>query len=273
MTARRGFTLADLSAGLVGLVLLVLVFLPSCMGKSREMAKRAGCGMNLSNTGKALAIYGATYDDQMPFLPGTAWDVTATGTNRGVQPDKTTARATTALMFMLMRDGSQSAKMYICPSDTTVTEDLDVQSSGGDYYFDFSSAANCSYAFQMPLSDHSSGIPPTEASRDATEAQRELATRGRAVAIMADKPPAVNLGGYAAGSKPASFMSPNHGGDYITILRADLSVQKSNTPGCGEGGDYIYTASGSKDGGSPYGGTPTLSAHLSPLDSCLIGPK
>jgi len=275
MTSRRGFTLMDLSAELMCAILLVLVFLPSCR---TPKPGRAGCAMNLSNMGKALAIYAASYNDQMPYLLGNAWDVTATGTNRGVEPDNINARATTALMFMLMRDGSQSAKMFVCPNDKDVTEDLNVQGPINgqgpiDFYWDFSSAANCSYAFQLPLSDNSNGIPPTDTPFNATAEQRELAKRGGNVVIMADKPPATNLGAYAANSKTASFMSPNHGGDYINYLRANMSVQKTNTPNCGEGGDYIYTASGSKDGGSQYGGSPTLAAHLSPLDSCLIGPK
>jgi len=277
MCTRRGFTLRDLIVTLVVLLLLAFVytlFMPY-LGNARELAKRAACAMNLSNLGKAIALYKNNNSDRFPFMDGpAAWDSTPTGTNRATEPKADTPHAVTAMMFLLIRDG-QSAKFFCCPCDADVTEDTNLKDSAGVFYWDFSSAKNCSYGYQLPLANNSTGtfsIDPklTGKAKDEAEAKDYLAGR---VIIMADKAPAGDLGGYAAGGKANAYMSPNHKGQYINVLRQETDVINGRTPDCGTDKDYIYTASGKKDGGSQYGGSASQAKHLSELDSCIVGPK
>jgi len=277
MCTRRGFTLRDLIVTLVVLVLLALaldIFRP--WARSGELARRAGCAINLSNMGKAIALYRNANNDRFPFIDGpAAWDKTPTGTNRTTGPKADTPHAVTAMMFLLLRDGDQSAKMFKCYSDANVTEDANLKDATGKYCWDFSSAKNCSYGYQLPLANNSTGIfsvdpKLTGKAKDEAEAKDRLTG---SVIIMADKAPAGDLGGYAAGDKANAYMSPNHNGDFINALRADASVMNSRTPDIGVNKDYIYTASGKKDGGSQYGGTASQAKHLSELDSCIVGPK
>jgi len=261
MGTRRGFTLTDLIGLLVVLVLAVVVFLPACRSAHQDLSGRRDCAMNLSNLGKAIALYKNANNDQYPHMDAPAmWDTARTGTNRADDPAKDTPHAVTALMFMLLRDGGQSAKTFCCPSDTSVAEDVNVKDATGKFCWDFSSARNCSYGFQVPLADGSCG---------ASDANPYTI-------IMADKAPGGDLGGYVAGAKPTTYMSPNHESEYINALRADSSVINSKTPDCGdkaETKDYIYTASGNAAGGNQYGGTASQAAHLSLADSCVMGPR
>ena len=127
---RKGFTLIELLVVIAIIALLVSILMPS-LAKAREMAKRAGCGMNLSNAGKAIAIYKASYDDRFPDM-GNVIDVTVkVGNGTKYKGDGTLAAkdlGITSNMFLLMRDGSQSAKMYICPS-TVDKEDTMTQTT------------------------------------------------------------------------------------------------------------------------------------------------
>jgi len=259
MCIRRGFTLTDLVGVLVVLVLAVVIFLPACMSGRPQLSDRNKCAMNMSNIGKAIALYKVNNRDQYPHMDAPAmWDSVRTGTNRADDPAKNTPHAVTALMFILVRDGDQPSKLFCCPSDMSVAPDTNLKDATGKFFWDFSSARNCSYGFQVPLADGSSGI--SEANPYTV--------------IMADKAPGGDLGGYVAGAKPSAYMSPNHESEYINYLRADSSVMNSTTPDGGDKvKDYIYTASGNAAGGNQYGGTASQAVHLSTADSCVMGPR
>jgi prepilin-type N-terminal cleavage/methylation domain-containing protein len=267
---RKGFTLIELLVVIAIIALLVSILMPS-LAKAREMAKRAGCGMNLSNAGKAIAIYKAVYEDCFPALEKGRVDITKDAGAKRDEPTGAVAAAYSAVapMFLLMRDGSQSAKMYICPSVTNQDEeDTDVQDSNQDYYWDFTAPKNSSYGWAAPIADGSSGIKDDDTN----------------TAIMADKPSdkAYTLTATITAKTLKDANSQNHtSGEYINYLRADMSVQSARgTPvinGDQTTGDNIYTAS-NKDydvdnGYSVTANGKTLATHKTTKDSWIVGPK
>jgi len=268
---RKGFTLIELLVVIAIIALLVSILMPS-LAKAREMAKRAGCGMNLSNAGKAVAIYKASYDDQFPgFAKGLVDETTATGDNRNKEPGNlgTATYSATAAMFLLMRDGSQSAKMFICPSiNNQDQEDTKVQASGakdgdveiGDYYWDFTAKENSSYGWAAPLDDGTTGIKDDDTG----------------TAIMADQGPEdaknVALPNSTAKIKKDGNSQNHTNGEYVNYLRADMSVQNlRGTPIINDGtstADNIYRADVDVDGNNKTPGT-----HDTTRDSFIVGPK
>jgi len=292
---RKGFTLIELLVVIAIIALLVSILMPS-LSKARELAKRAGCGMNVSAIGKGLAMYTNSNNDQYPFLTSTgAWDTTATGSNRANTTvwDTTKAANVTALMFMLVRDG-QSAKYFICPSENSTVECTDIKNTattGSPYYWDFNpqtAAVNqVSYGYQVPLNG-------------GTTATNGVSSQYPSTAILADKPPGSSNGGavpsgagvvpYASGATADNvkqLMSQNHTtGEYINFLRADYSVGNSKKPDCGYNSalagnaeDNIYTAStynlnATTGNGQQYGAwTVAIASHKNCADSYIAGPR
>lgn len=204
-----------------------------------------------------------------------SWDTATTGTNRTVNlHDEKTARAVTALMFMLVRDG-QPARIFNCPSDTGATECKDPKDPMNQYYWDFRSANEVSYSYQLPTAgNQTNGINYFELDAKGNRVQ----SYPSGLIIAADKAPTgVDLGTWSAGvtgSNVQKYMSPNHtGGEYINYLRADSSVGNAKRPDIGLKNDFIYTASNKADSGAQYGGVASQAAHLFKDDSVLFGPK
>jgi len=292
---RQGLVLLELVTVIVVATVMAAVSVPNLF-KSREMAKRAGCAMNLSNAGKAVAIYKACYEDEYPTIHVDILKPDAvTGTN--FDADEPTELSTTATMFLLMRDGSQSARMYICPSTTDV-EDDNVQSKNAkgnnEYHHDFSQqtmskrpgarlgeieyveADQCSYGYAAPIVDGDDIYTAGVMNEDKALATALMADKGPAWgADPSEKIPTLNAKSSAADLKKAN--SQNHQGEYINYLRADFSVQKSESPII-NGKDNIYTAFKGDDpfSNDAYGGTcepDNWSARTSDKDSWIIGPK
>jgi len=256
---RKGFTLIELLVVIAIIALLVSILMPS-LAKAREMAKRAGCAMNLSNAGKAVAIYMAANDQKQPYKEGT--DIaTATGS------DLTEAAASvTANMYLLVKDG-QSLKSFVCPSDMTVKQYGDLSTETDDVTADWdfrpedSGNDRASYGWAAPLADGASGLDESDTD----------------TAMMADKvvgtaPEGATFGDTAA-LKAAN--SKNHTqGEYINYLRVDMSVQNARNT-VFVNGDNIYTANNTAPDASPTtnaAGDVDQDKHLSTKDSFIVGP-
>jgi len=295
---RKGFTLIELLVVIAIIALLVSILMPS-LAKAREMAKRAGCGMNLSNAGKAIAIYKASYNDQFPDI-GTALlnPNVLTGVNFNVDTAAGITRSFTATMFLLMRDGSQSSKMFICPS-TTDKEDTYTQETGGAFHYDFSQKVSsasgaatentdqCSYGYAAPVYSNATTMSNSTGVKDDITATAIMADKGSKWGSAGNNFADTNLATTAADATNATKLknsnSQNHtSGEYINYLRVDMSVQKSNTPII-NGKDNIYLASSTTSAfdvnadTSAYGPAANYkfvaAARFSEADSCIVGPR
>lgn len=72
----NGFTLIELLVVVAIIAMLVAILLPA-LGQSREMARRASCGMNLRQCGMAMFMYTDAHDGWCPPYPTGASQPTA----------------------------------------------------------------------------------------------------------------------------------------------------------------------------------------------------
>jgi len=278
---RRGFTLIELLVVISIIALLVAILMPG-LSKARELARRASCKTNISNTGKGIAVYTGSYQDQWPWLNASFAIGNATGSNRTATTiTATTTMNVSALLFVLIRD-NQAPGIFVCPS-TSDTPDSNTRGTGTNTAFDFNpysagNAEHCSYSYQAPLSV-TSGTTTSYASGVTNQSDSGLV-------ILADRTPYYNgLATLLTGNinwasigttVPNTYMSQNHtSGEMINQLFQDLHVGDSTgNAGTGINGDAIYTQASAPAENSPTGGSPgTIAAHTSAKDSFLVGPQ
>lgn len=289
---RKGFTLIELLVVVAIIALLVSILLPS-LNRAREMAKRAGCGMNLSAIGKAMGMYKAAYKDKYPHINGTSGGFMAqigTGDRKGtVNPSSSVpavALPASRLQWLFVREGQPPAA-FICPS-TTDPECAQVQypdPADADkmiFFWDFqplsetSNKIQTSYGYQLPAVDASGNVKP--GMDDNCDEQ---------MPVMADRGP---CGGQtdvtnSTGDELKKRMSQNHGkGEYINFLRAGGSCGNASTPLAGtlttnliSGStteyhrDNIYGGANSKTLGSATTATDTaITSHLNNMKDSFI---
>ena len=276
---KKGFTLVELLVVIAIIALLVTILLPA-LGRARELAKRAVCKTNLNSMGKQVALYQAENQGKFPWImvdPGSVW-CQMTSTLRIDDPSTASGdRSLSALFFMLVKEGGQSASAFTCPSDAESLVDTNTE---GDYW-DFSLAENLSYSMTMPL-PHADGTNTKFGVDEDSEAT---------VVMAADKTPdydqASDLNNYwtttwsSCITEEEKFWqkSQNHTrGEIINILHVDSSVAEATSPTCGVNEDNIYTASadviGSPDSTNITASAllPTPGTHQVDIDSFLIGP-
>src|SRR5690349_4785205 len=119
MTQKRAVTLIEVVV-VVAIILIVAAIAMVVMLNSKHAAKRITCVGNLSQMGKALALYAADHDNRYP--PYNTWDSDAMPS---VPSDPVAKRGLPALYFKraLMAYGMTDAQFY-CPEDPQAHKDI-----------------------------------------------------------------------------------------------------------------------------------------------------
>jgi len=193
MRKRKAFTLIELLVVVAIIALLISILLPS-LSRAREITKRAVCASQLRGIGQATKVYANDNADFYPtvlFRPTTQSGGYSSVTWITKMSDRLTSQVTSTddswynlhpsrCMFMMVIDGSCSAKQYVCPSSGDTEDDLKnyvsgnlVAASPGNNRFDFRGYPYVSYGIQFPFGNRGQG-------------NENLDTR---MVIMADKGP------------------------------------------------------------------------------------
>lgn len=288
----RGFTLIELLVVIAIIALLVSILMPG-LGRARELAKRASCATNVSNIGKALAMYQGSFGDSWPMLYGGSWGA-ATGAATAYNAAPTandrsdgtgTNRNVSAILFLLVRDG-QSPNIFICPSTEDKADATPKEGTGTTAYFhwDFTRKGRnngkeaISYSYQCPRNDSSTGTNYISGANSSTDpAVAILADRTVSYLQDTNKTPDYPWDKMSTTRDFKTAMSQNHGnGEYINALFADTHVGNNTRADIGYSKDNIYTYATANNNDYDQVGvgtnTPSATNHKGEHDSYLIGP-
>jgi len=179
MKRRSGFTLVELLVVIAIIALLVSILMPA-LGRVRELARRVQCSSQMSNVGKAIAMYTNEYKDFFPTVASISddswlycsglydtvadldagsgtetrwWDVDFTKEEWANTP------TIGGCLYLLCRYGDVAPKNYLCPSCKTFRSmDTDIREKMATTTIvsykdcmDFSSMESCNYSYQNPL--------------------------------------------------------------------------------------------------------------------------
>ena len=176
MARRKAFTLIELLVVVAIIALLISILLPS-LSRAREITKRAVCASNARGIGQSMKVYSNDNADWYPtvlFKETTQTapqnDVTWIGNMSANMQSQVVASSGTGQpwnqvhpsrsMFLLVVDGSCTAKQFICPSAGDSEDDLRIPgpSGGGPVVaqpginrFDFRGYPYLSYGIQFPF--------------------------------------------------------------------------------------------------------------------------
>ena len=179
MARRKAFTLIELLVVVAIIALLISILLPS-LSRAREITKRAVCASNARGIGQSMKVYSNDNADWYPTVLFKETTKTApdnevmwvgsmstnmqsqVGSSAGMQQSDTIHPSRS--MFLLVVDGSCTAKQYICPSAGDSEDDLRVPGSGGPVTaqpginrFDFRGYPYVSYGIQYPFGSRGRG--------------------------------------------------------------------------------------------------------------------
>jgi prepilin-type N-terminal cleavage/methylation domain-containing protein len=177
---RRAFTLIELLVVVAIIALLISILLPS-LSRAREITKRAVCASNLRGIGQGMKVYSNDNGDWYPTALFAEYTDTSAGYNGssvewithlsdmmtlpintagGGNGLSSTTVHTSRSMFMLVVDGTCTAKQFMCPSSGDNEDDLRnlrddgttwVAAQVGVNRFDFRGYPFVSYGTQMPF--------------------------------------------------------------------------------------------------------------------------
>lgn len=166
---KKAFTLIELLVVVAIIALLISILLPS-LSRAREITKRAVCASNARGIGQGMKIYSNDNEDWFPVTPfteGTGNQQYVTGVNFvGKMASTMTSITSGALltdqhpsrsMFLLVIDGTTTAKQFVCPSSGDTEDDLrnvqgttQVAAQPGVNRFDFRGYPYVSYGYHLP---------------------------------------------------------------------------------------------------------------------------
>ena len=275
MKRKKGFTLIELLVVVAIIALLISILLPS-LSRAREITKRAVCASNLRGIGQSMKVYA---NDNTDWYPAAPFDTTIQQQGHSVEYigqmslNLTTGTLPAAnkvhpsrSLFMLIINGSCSAKQFTCPSIGEQEDDMRngtgsaiVAAFPGTNRFDFKGYPHMSYGYQLPFGPRAKpneGLDPRMAImadkgpffqsaggtdwfvRDSYAHATGQGTRIELKNISSTDPVAILN---AAPDRWKDFNSRNHGGEGQNVLFGDGHVEFVRRPIVGVNSDNIYT--------------------------------
>jgi prepilin-type N-terminal cleavage/methylation domain-containing protein len=292
VSKRKAFTLIELLVVVAIIALLISILLPS-LSRAREITKRAVCASNIRGIGQGMKVYSNdNYDSYpcSPFQEATSTSANATsitflrqmGINMTVQYGSAGYTTSTAAhpsrsMFMLVIDGTCTAKQFMCPSSGDSEDDLrnktgttEVASQPGINRYDFKGWPYLSYGMQLPYGNKGR---PTEnldsrmvvmADKGPFSQADATASDGHVPDKPSDKPAspggAITITGATTDDtilkldtdKWRPYNSRNHSQEGQNALYQDGHATFEKKPIIGVNFDNIYTGQGVASGGVSY---------------------
>ena len=214
-TARRVFSLRELTTVAAVLLILAAVFIPS-VRQAQYAALTNQCESNVGRIGAAMLAYANENDDFLPGVQGSPTQWLADGQ----QP----AASNSAALFKLVKGEYVSPVVFQCPAV-----------GGGSFavqagFVDFPASQYVSYSYQHTIGHNSL-------------CREDLKNVADDMAILADSTPVFEGGRFSPDRLKASA-SKNHKRRGQNVLYLDGSVRWSTDASAGVGGDNIFLASG-----------------------------
>jgi prepilin-type processing-associated H-X9-DG protein len=258
----------------IGIIALLIAILLPSLSKARETANRVRCAANLKQVGTALILYS---NDNGGAFPRTYYDGTGTNidcscatgqaANDPFNPPPgafTNGNNITSEFFMMLRAGSLTAAVLICPSYSNVPDQYNASGNGTPgnvlYQCNFSNTNTLSYSIQNAYATPASGF----AWSSVMDAD---------VAIAADMNPGITsntdptqVDTNSIASTVLQGNSLNHKQVGQNVLYSDGHVSWCQTCMVGHNSDNIYGPCGAGTGTpvvyplravSPLGASPT----------------
>ncbi len=283
---KRGFTLIELLVVISIIALLIAILLPS-LARAKELANRAVCSANVRGIIQSMYIYAQSNQSDFPATQGVGSTSLVTLTAGGAPLSPTTTpttftagavvqawypasvNGTTAAtasdplscLWLLVLQGQDTPKSYICPSDpiaTTPSIEYQTNSGAGGAYYNTNFGQNAAAA---PLGNNGQGESYSIACPWQNGTMPSVGgwwtdNDGSDVPVVSDMAPASPGTTTTAGSTLVRdtatavagntygnyiYNSGNHNGDGQNVGFGDDHVSWEVNPYVGQSGDNIFT--------------------------------